>query len=34
MKTILTVCLAMALLLGGTAQASNFYLIEDSDTAC
>lgn len=32
MKTIVTLCLTLALLLGATAQASNFYLIEDSDT--
>ena len=32
MKTIITLCLTLVLLLGASAQASNFYLIEDSDT--
>ena len=32
MKTIITLCLTLVLLLDASAQASNFYLIEDSDT--
>lgn len=32
MKKVITLCLALVILLGCSAQASNFYLIEDSDT--